>query len=506
MGARTGRQYLDGLKSRKRDMWLGNERVEDVTAHPALAGAAQTMAELYDLQHEQAADCLIPDAETGEPICISHMIPRSREDLKKRRAGLQHFHSHTLGHMGRSPDYNAVCFAGFAGHWRVWAGKDGQNEEGAHNLIEFQKYFRRNDLSTTHTLIHPTIDKSREQMIAGTEHALRKVGETKDSIIIKGARVLATLAPFADEIVVWSGHPITQPEGGAYALSFAVPIDAPGLTLLCRDSVVNPDATRFDQPMSSRFDEQDAFAIFDNVEIPKSRVFNDGHIDIYNTVASTGFFPNMQQHTTLRALTKLELAYGLGARMAEAINDKSEATMEMLGEILCYAELTRSALLLSEEHAYDHGDGVVFPDIRPLNPIRAMMTQWLPRAMEILTLIGSHNLLIAPSRAMLNDRDLRPMIDAYIASANDIGAERRAALFRLAWDFVGSGLSGRHELYERFYIGSGRSNRKALHMFQAAPSVLSAYGHAHVRDGVDFESVRQRADALIDGILTRSAG
>lgn len=503
MAARTGDKFIADLKRRNRDLWLGDERVEDVTAHPALAGGARTMAELFDLQHDYAEDCLFPDPETGELINVSHLIPRSKDDLRRRRAGLERIHRYTLGHMGRSPDYNSVCFAGFAGHWRIWAGEDGRNAEGAHNLIEYQKYMRRADLSTTHTLIHPTIDKSREQLIAGTEHGLHKVGETSDAIILKGARVLATLAPYADELVVWTGHPISQHDAEPYALSFAVPMDAPGLTFLCRDSTVHPQAGAFDQPLSSRFDEQDAFAIFDNVAVPKNRVFNDGHIGIYNSVAHTGFFPNMQQQTTIRALAKLEFAYGLGAQLAELINDRSEGTQEMLGEILCYIEMTRSALLLSEEHAFDHGDGIFFPDARPLHPMRAMMTQWIPRAMEIVSLIGSHNLLITPSRAMLDDDTLRPKIDRYIAAANDAGADRRAALFRLAWDFVGSGLAGRQELYERFYIGSGRSNRKSMHMMESAPAAPNAYGKTQKAD-TGMPGVREGANAMIDSILQRS--
>ena len=84
-------------------------------------------------------------------------------------------------------------------------------------------------------------------------------------IVVRGARVLATLAPFADEIAVYPASPL--PEGAdAYALSFCVPMSAPGLKFLCRDSLSTQD-NRFDHPLSGRFDEQDAFVIFDDVEI-----------------------------------------------------------------------------------------------------------------------------------------------------------------------------------------------------------------------------------------------
>ena len=42
---------------------------------------------------------------------------------------------------------------------------------------------------------------------AGNPYALRKVGETEHGIVVRGARILATLAPFADEIAVYPALP-----------------------------------------------------------------------------------------------------------------------------------------------------------------------------------------------------------------------------------------------------------------------------------------------------------
>src|SRR3712207_2923232 len=114
MGARTGKQFLDGLRRTERTVWVGDERICDVTAHPSLAGAARTLAGIFDRQHEYAEECLIPDPETGEPINISHMIPRSVDDLKRRTRGLSRISEATVGLMGRTPDYMNVKFAAFA--------------------------------------------------------------------------------------------------------------------------------------------------------------------------------------------------------------------------------------------------------------------------------------------------------------------------------------------------------------------------------------------------------
>jgi 4-hydroxyphenylacetate 3-monooxygenase len=481
MAARTGQQFLDGLSATPRDLWLEGERVADVTAHPKLAPAARTLAGIFDRQHEYADDCLIPEPETGEAINISHMIPKSRDDLRRRAEGLSRISEATVGLMGRTPDYMNMKFASFAARWRDWVGSDGGNADGAQNLVAFHRRLARQDISLTHTIIQPNVDKRTDPQIIGNTVTLHRIGETADSIVVRGARILATLAPFADEIAVYPALPI--PKGAEdYALAFAVPVDVPGLRFLCRDSAT-VDADPFDRPVSSRFDEQDAFVIFDDVEIPRDRVFLDGRpgsVDLYNTVNRTGLIDNMSTQTTIRALNKLEFAYGLCARMAEAIGDYSPNTNEMLGELLSYVEVTRSAVECSIAEGYDIGDGTWFPGGRALTPMRSLLATWFPRVNEIIMTIGSHNLLATPSRRQLDDPDLRPLLDEFLCGADGVDAEERAALFRLAWDFVGSALGGRNVLYERFYLTSAGRNRIMAHLANAD---------------------RTRADSLVDGIL-----
>jgi 4-hydroxyphenylacetate 3-monooxygenase len=482
MPARTGQDYLNGLKSTTREMWLGGERVESVTDHPLLAPGAHAIAAYYDLQHAHPEELLIADPETGESINITHMLPRSVEDLHRRHIGLTRISELSMGVMGRTPDYMNVTFAGFADDRTRWAGPDESNAGGHENLVAFQKRLRRDDLSLTHTIIHPTVDKVTDSTIVGNPVPLHKVGETADSIIVRGCRLLATLAPYADEQTVYPAAPV--PPGAAdYALSFTVPMDAPGLVFLCRDSGIRPSADPVDAPFSTRFDEQDALCIFDNVEIPKSNVFIDGNVDAYNTVMGMSpWWPNIMQQTTIRALTKLEFAYGLLLRMAEAVNDTSERTLEMLGEVLGYIEVTRNAILLSELNAKTWESGGVYPEARALHPMRALLPDWFTRINDIIKTVGSHNLLAAGSRGALENPRINALMNEFQPGANGICAVDRSAVYRVAWDFAGSLLGGRNELYERNYLSSAKTNRMSSHKNYSAAN-------------------RQRGNELVDKLL-----
>jgi 4-hydroxyphenylacetate 3-monooxygenase len=50
MPARTGKQYLAGLRDQEREVWLEGERVRDPTSHPGLRNGARAIASLYDMQ------------------------------------------------------------------------------------------------------------------------------------------------------------------------------------------------------------------------------------------------------------------------------------------------------------------------------------------------------------------------------------------------------------------------------------------------------------------------
>jgi 4-hydroxyphenylacetate 3-monooxygenase len=456
MPARTGAEFLRGLKD-DRQIWVGDDKVSDVLAHPAFSGAAKGLAAVFDLQWAAPEDCLIPDPETGELINVSHMIPRSAGDVKRRHRGLRRISEHTVGVMGRTPDYMNVTYAGFAGCVDEWA--EHGNEAGAARQVEYQRFLRRNDICLTHTLIHPTIDKAKDE-VPGRENdvILRKICDTEHGIIVRGARILATLAPFADELAVYPARPLPE-DGDKFAVSFCIPMATPGLKFLCRDSVAGTDNV-FDHPLSSRFDEQDAFVIFDDVEVPRDRVFIDANVKAYNTVMTRSWNSNVMQQTMVRATTKLEFTWALATALTEAINDKSPGTQQMLGEIWCYAELARAAVENADDHASEWSNGCWFSDSPPLQALKALMPFWMPRVGEIVTLLGGHNLLATPTWRMMHDPELRPFIDKYIHGANDMNSERRIRLFRLAWDYCGTALASRVELYERFYLRSGASNQQ----------------------------------------------
>lgn len=448
--ARTGKEFLDGLAGDERELWLNGERITHPLEHPLLASAAQSVARVFDLQHEHRDEMLTPSPDDGSLVNVTHVIPRSRADLEARRRAFEITAAATAGMMGRTPDYLNVTFACFAGRSDVWARRG--NEEGAANVVAYHKLIRDRDLSTTHTIINPQVDRSKpEAEQASGEVALHKIADAADGgIVVRGARMLATLAPFADELTVYPGSDI-RPQDGNYALAFAIPMATPGLKFICRDSFAK-GRSHFDYPLSSRFDEMDAVAIFDDVEVPRDRVFLAGDPVSYSEVITdTGWRGHIMHQAFTRAYVKLLFAFGMGHLIANTTGVvRFDHIQEKLGQIWNMCELTRAAIVAAEAgSALDEG-GVWYPDDRPFLALRGEMPRWMPRVNELLQLIGGGGFMCTPSEADLRG-PLADEIATYFQAAG-ADAERRIRLFRLAWDFVGSDLGGRGELYERFYL------------------------------------------------------
>ena len=397
-GARTGAQFLDGLGRGGREIWLRGEKITHPLDHPELREAALSLARVFDLQHEHADEMLAPSpADGGSLVNVTHLVPRSREDLERRRRAFELVAALSGGVMGRTPDYLNVTFACFAGRSDVFARRG--NEQLADNLVAYQGLMRDSDLSTTHALMNPQVDRNRpEAEQAMGQVALHKVGETDDAIVVRGARMLATLAPFADELLVYPGSDI-RPQDGRYALSFAVPIATPGLRFICRDSY-SRQRDPFDYPLSSRFDEMDAVVIFDDVEIPKQRVFLDGDTVGYSEVITdTGWRGHIMHQAFTRAYVKLSFALGLGHMIGATTGVvRFDHIQEKLGQIWNMAELSRSALVAAEAGAQVDEGGVCCPDERPFVALRGEMPKWLPRANEYLQLIGGGGFMATPSK------------------------------------------------------------------------------------------------------------
>src|SRR5262245_46976860 len=159
MGTRSGRQYLESLHD-DRQIWIDGEAVSDVSKDRRFAAAAQSMAELYDMQHEEAlkAKLTYVSPTSGDRVGLSFIQPRTVEDLVRRRDMVKTWMDATCGMFGRSPDFMNIMLTGFACAADAFAVQD---KKYGDNVWSYYLFCRENDVAMTHTLVNPQVDRSK---------------------------------------------------------------------------------------------------------------------------------------------------------------------------------------------------------------------------------------------------------------------------------------------------------------------------------------------------------
>jgi 4-hydroxyphenylacetate 3-monooxygenase len=454
MGARTGQQYVDQLDARPIQVEIEGETYTGGTGTlPQFRNVARSYADLYDLQHEPSLveTMTYESPSSGDRIGTSFLQPASAEDVRRRGRMMQVWAEHANGLLGRTGDYlnGAVLAMAAAKDWFAQA-----DPRFGDNVVAYYEHVREQDLLLTHTLINPQANRAvgpSQQKSKTLAAAI--VDENDNGIVIRGARLLATIGPIADELIVFPSTLIKgTPEDEPYSYAFAIPTDTKGLRFLCRESF-DYGRSHFDHPLGSRFEEIDAIVIFDDVLVPWGRCFVVRQPELCNGLyTETSAVVHMTHQVVTRTTAKTEFLLGLISLLTDAIGiEQFQHVQEKVAEVIVALEQSRALLQAAESQSAPNAYGLWTPKWEPLNACRNWYPRLYPRFAEIIRTLGASGLMALPTEADVLG-PAREDVDTYLQSATLDGAER-VRLFRLAWDTAASAFAGRQTLYEYFFFG-----------------------------------------------------
>lgn len=453
MGVRTGRQFLASIRD-DRAVFIDGERVKDVTTDPRLAGAAATLAELYDLQSDPkfAPDLTYRPEGAKEPAAMSYIEPKSLADLEKRGKAMKIVADQCCGLFGRTPDFMNAGLAALASAADIF---NGGNRAYSANVRAYYERVRANDLTMTHIQVNPQVDRSKQVFQQKNDIALKVVKESDAGFTVNGMRLVGTLAQFSNEILVMPSVVVTNDASAAdYAFAFSVPVATPGVKIISRPTVIPQNPGHFlDHPLSSRFDEGDATIVFDNVLIPWENAFVYRDVERCNNLYKLTYLSEHYSHQTqTRALAKAEFMAALAIYLAKSTKvDIFPNVQTQLAELLMFVEMQRSLLASAVATGYPTPFGTYAPNKWPLHTAQIYFFERYDRMITAVRALGAGGLVAAPSYAELSG-PVGEIVASHFDSAQ-LDSEKRIRLLRLAADASISSFSGRQSLYERFYQG-----------------------------------------------------
>ena len=436
---RTGREYREALRDGRRVWVMGEGWVEDVTTHPATQAMVDEYALWYDrhLDPEWQELLLAPADAAGERVPWAYVLPKSSEDLLGMGRSFAKTTFLSAGNITHTPAYGNLIQLGVLTAAQAAGAPDHQVAEAMAYREGIARAGRFLTFCGGAPIIGQRLNPDPKERVS-----LKLVRETGAGVVIRGKLGMHTSPAYVEDVYVGA---LSRLEIGGRLIGFIVPVNAPGVTTLCRMIAVR-DPNPFASPLSSRYDELDGQMWLDDVFVPWERVF---FVD-----PSPEAIPRwLRWHHLYGWLAKAEFTLGLGLALTHAMGLKEhEATIEYLVDLVIPVQTVRSCLVAAERDPEYTPAGYCFPRHTHLAGGGIALIKARQRMSEILRILPGSSLVVAPT-----DRDLAApeMAEGLEESFGGGGytARQRAALLQLAWDHVSSALDARESAFENHASG-----------------------------------------------------
>ncbi|KRO28972.1 4-hydroxyphenylacetate 3-hydroxylase N-terminal domain-containing protein [Lactiplantibacillus fabifermentans] len=433
-----------------RAVYLNGERIQ-VSQVPIFRKTLALNNQYYALQKSHPA--VHTYTENGHTYDIAFKVPRTVDDLRQKHQAYQEIAETNNGMLGRTPDFLNTGMAilaeksAFLGH--------NQYTNFAENAKNYAKWIKENDIFISHALQNPQLDRS--QPINGIPKGyagVHTIERRADGIVVSGAKMVNTMAPIADDLLVFNPPELLLEKGDtSYGVAFATPLNTPGVKVICRKLLDHPGYTEDDYPLSNLLDEIDAYIVFDHAFIPWDKVFVENDYDMSNRFfIESGMFIHTSHQDEARGITKLEFATTVAIRVAKLLGlDHFLGVQEKLGRLTANLELIKGTIARSEDTGHLDEQGIYTPNLQALTAVRANLPAFYEDAMRVTQHLAAGSMVGVPGFEEFagdNGDILQQALTTNLATA-----EERSKLLNLAFDLSSSGFGQRQLMYEYYHGG-----------------------------------------------------
>ena len=437
---RTPKQYVESLND-GRVIYLDGEKIPDITKHPAFKGSINARALCYALYDDPKFRDLLTIEEDGDRFLFLWNQPKTAEDLVRRRDLYITCMRWGAAMSGMGPD--ALAASGV-----VAARMDKQLGTHYTEAVEdYRKHLKAADPATTGAItdvkgnrgLRPSAQQQHKDFY------VRVVDRQKDGIVVRGAKMHISATPTANELIV-SPCRAHREEDKDYAVVFATPINAKGITLLTSPANFSEtgEEAEWNWPASGRgAGVSECMIVFDDVYVPWNRVFMCGEWQFSRDIAwMFGVFHRL--FGTCHKVISTEQAAGVAALMAEYNGiDRYPHIQDKLAWLAMHAQLVDVMSRAGCEHPDIFPDiGLAAPNLMYTNIAKYIFADDQHETSKLVAdITGGIATTVFSYRDWMNPEE-RPYIEKYLAGKDGIPTEHRLHAIRLAKDLIGHGHDG----------------------------------------------------------------
>ncbi|MEM0493043.1 MAG: 4-hydroxyphenylacetate 3-hydroxylase N-terminal domain-containing protein [Candidatus Thermoplasmatota archaeon] len=439
---KTSREYKDSLKRMKPNIYKFGELIKDVTTHPYTRRTVEGHAQIFDASHQREyRDILTKDSDIIRSRVSRYLsLVKNTDDMimniKMKRLMFNLTGTCTGGRCVGCTAINAM-----------WATTyDVDNKIGGDYHKRLKKWLedaQLRDITVAGALTDPKGDRSkRASEQRDPDMSLHMVEESKEGIVVRGAKVMICGVAAANEIFVMPGTSYNEKERD-YAVSFVIPRDIDNLTIIeaRRPSDTRESENGFDIPVDIGGITQ-AYLLFEDVFIPKERVFLCGEYE-YTSNAIMNFISMYRAAIGGCVAGQGDVIIGAAALIARANGLSEKKFKDKITQMIINNETTFGLGVAAGALGYNHPSGVWIPDplISNVNKVHVATLPYETKrlAQEIAGGIGETGCL--PSYIDINDPRYGELLKRYLSAR--CSGETRAKIARLIeWLTIGAGVPG----------------------------------------------------------------
>jgi len=431
MALKTGKEYEDSLRNMKFKVYLMGEKVDNPVDHPIIRPSMNSVKMTYELAHDPAHEDLMTakshlDGKKVNRFCHLH---QNTEDLVKK-VKMQRL-------LGQK---TAACFQRCVGMDAMNAVDSVTYEmdqklgtEYHKRFTKFMKMVQDNDFTVDGAMTDPKGDRGvSPSKQADPDLYTHVVEKRKDGIVVRGAKAHQTGAINSHWVLVMPTVSMGK-EDADYALSFACPADADGITYIYgRQSCDTRKLEGGEIDVGNcRFGGHEALMVFDNVFVPWENVFMCGEYEFSGMLVERFAGYHRQSYggckvgvgDVLIGAAALAADYN-GASKASHIKDK-------LIEMIHLNETLFSCGIACSAQGHKTASGTYLIDLLLANVCKQNVTRFPYEIARLAEDIAGGLMVTMPSEKDLRHPEIGKIVDKYFKGVNGVSTENRCRIMRL---------------------------------------------------------------------------
>lgn len=454
----TAADYRQSLRAHRPRVFVNGKAVESVADEPLLAPGVAAVGVTYDeARRTEHADLMTARQSTsGKTVNRMLHIDETPTDLLNKLEAVRHVcricgcAQRYLSHDGLNAVFQATRRA------------DEACKTDYHSrFLNYLHDVQDRDLTLGLAMTDAKGDRSQRPGAQANPDVYLRIKERRPGgMVIRGTKAIVTGAPYMHEFLAMPCRTHTR-EDADFAVCCAVPVDAPGVTVIARPAGRPGEAAA---KFSGRYGQSTGVVVFDDVFVPHDRVFLAGETEEAGFLTTS--YATHHRHSCIGARAGFgDLLIGASALMIEANGLDPERHAHIRDQMVDLIAITESVFacgVAASVHCVRDPSGSAMPDPVFANVGKLLLATKIYDMHRIAHHVSGGLIAALPGPDEDHNPETRAALSEVLRGRADIPAERRMEVARLIEDLTVSHQAGWYSVISLHGGGSPEAMKREI--------------------------------------------